>query len=1375
MGCVMFDAISRRFWRCLMILCLSVTALVSPSGRADALDGSDFFDLRLGPCVIYISTITDVEAYVFFVYSDAVAGGAYFSDGNIYFNHQAITAADISVCGITDVSHLVQTGASGDMATQSYMGFSFTGREDGVLYDYEYALVGATNTQVVSSRNVAPNDPPIVAEPADLIVASGADYRMEVTATDDDELSYIWRLVDTDGLEPQLVPGFSSPLMNMRAPVLAGGSENRRLVFEVDVSDGVNPAVVRDVAVTVNAPPVIYGYTNVSPVASGAVETLSVNATDASDTLAYTWTRIDTTGLPVTNETGAGTATYQFGAPVLAVGATARTLTYRVSVSDGVNPAVTQDISFLVVPPVNTAPTVDAGADATFRSGQNLPLSGNASDPDSGQTLTYTWTKNLASGTITGANQLTAAFADPDVSFGSPDLVYVLTLTVSDGVTSVSDSKTVTVTAKPNTLPTVNAGQDRIVTSGQLVTLDGRITDPDAGQTPSVFWSEQSFNAVRGLIANPFVVNATFTAPVLAYDADPMVLRFTLVSNDYAPDAANVTDDVQITVNPPVNTPPTADAGLDRRVGSGLTIGLEGSGSDADAIVSYLWTAPAGGGTFSNVASATSFYTAPKVAAGSPAREITLTLEVGDGYEKATSTMVVTVTPNAVPVVSAGADLTVVSGGQVSLNASATDADEADVAAMQYTWDAPEGLSFSFRSQSPMFTAPTLALNAPDAVFDLIVTGSDGTDSDSDAMQLTVTSKKNVAPVAAAQSSGAAVAGGAITLSAAGSTDADEGDVDSLEYVWTQTGGPGVLLMGSNTPEASFGLPTPLPTNAGGDLVFSVSVTDDDGASDTAEVVIELPDPPALVLTATASDDDVLSGDYVELNSTVTGADPESTLTYLWETDPDVMIDDPSQKDTYFYAPDLAASVEAEFVLTVTERNAKGDPIRTATSSVVVTIAPNAAPVIVVTGPTTAKEGDSVTLDASGSTDPEEREFGVYWVQTGGPTVIGRGQDQETTRLDILDDVKPIYAASKGPVLTFTAPTVPEGEAEVVLTFEARASDGNAASARAWTVTVTRAGVVEPEPEEPGTDDDEREKLIAETEAQVDQFVQTRMNNLIGTQPDLGSVFSGGDGTANVTVSSMGGQVDLATAPDQPVWLRLKGNWSTIGGAEGDYVLGAAGTHVLVGEGLALGIMAQVDHLRTVDGLAVAEGTGYLIGPYVVAKLPDQPLVVQGRLLYGASQNTFSPLGTFEDSFDATRLLAQLGVSGQIAKGDVVWKPSLQAAYAREQTDAYTDGAGNPIGAGDNAVAQVAVGVEVTFAVPVPSGAMTATLGLSDIWAGSVSGGPAAYEGHRGKVSFGVNRAFGSGAELSLTGSYDGLGADGYESLGLDLVFQHKF
>lgn len=296
-----------------------------------------------------------------------------------------------------------------------------------------------------------------------------------------------------------------------------------------------------------------------------------------------------------------------------------------------------------------------------------------------------------------------------------------------------------------------------------------------------------------------------------------------------------------------------------------------------------------------------------------------------------------------------------------------------------------------------------------------------------------------------------------------------------------------------------------------------------------------------------------------------------------------------------------------------------------------------------------------------------------------------------------------------------------------------------------------------------------------ETIAAVNDFAQTRINNLIALQPDLFSIIGGGDGAANLTVSSMGGQVDLSTAPDKNVWARLKGNWSTVDGSKGDYILGSAGTHVTLANGAVIGAMAQVDRMETKEGDATLKGTGFLVGPYVVAKLPDQPITMQGRLLYGKSSNEYSPLGTFVDRFDSTRMMAQLGVAGQIINGTTVWKPNLQAAFASEQTDAYTDGAGTDVAGTKTAVGQMAAGVDVTFALPAPTGGLNATLGLTNIWTNSIKGGSAAFEGNRARVSAGINREFAAGTSLSLTASYDGLGTNSYESIGLDLLFQHRF
>lgn len=716
---------------------------------------------------------------------------------------------------------------------------------------------------------------------------------------------------------------------------------------------------------------------------------------------------------------------------------------------------------------------------------------------------------------------------------------------------------------------------------------------------------------------------------------------------------------------------------------------------------------------------------------------------------------------NAAPTADAGVPQTVDSGDTVNLSGTAGDAD-GDT--LTYNWTAPTGIVLTGSDTlTPSFVAPTLALNAPDRTITATLTVSDGTVDVVDTVDIIIQSKKNAAPELEPSFT---KDGGSVTL-LANATDADG---DSLSYEWMQTSGPETALSGADEASATFTLPTIPWNNPPQTLVFEVQVTDENGATTTESVsVTATPSVRGDLAVEVGSDRNVRSGSFVDLTPLSLQTDGTSVLSFVWSSETVEIVNATSQ-DAFFIAPAVTVATPIVITLEVTESAGVMPSLaivpdapaeRTVTDSFTVTVVPDEETVINVVAPSSVIEGDEVVLDASGSSDGDDK-FMIVWTQTEGPDVLDETALVKAVKAaapaEVQADAMPVEGVFS-PVVNFVAPQVPEGETELALGFLVTVYTGREQRAsQEVTVTVKRAG-----------------PTAEETEAAINDFVQARMNSLIGMQPDLASIVSGGDGTANLTVSSMGGEVDLSTAPDQPYWLRIKGNWSTIAGAEGDYVLGAAGAHVKVNEGLALGVMAQVDHMKTVDGVSVIEGTGYLLGPYVVAKLPDQPLTVQGRLLYGMASNDYAPLGTFVDSFDSTRLLASVGVSGQIAKGDVIWKPSLQAAYAREETEAYTDGLGTAISAGTNAVAQVAAGLEVTFALPVPSGGLTATLGVSDIWSGSVQGPAAAFEGHRGKVSAGVNRSFASGAQLSLTTSYDGLGTKDYESIGLDLLFQHKF
>jgi len=304
---------------------------------------------------------------------------------------------------------------------------------------------------------------------------------------------------------------------------------------------------------------------------------------------------------------------------------------------------------------------------------------------------------------------------------------------------------------------------------------------------------------------------------------------------------------------------------------------------------------------------------------------------------------------------------------------------------------------------------------------------------------------------------------------------------------------------------------------------------------------------------------------------------------------------------------------------------------------------------------------------------------------------------------------------------------------------------------------------------------------IEETQELVVGYMQNRASQIIAAQPDLIGFISGtSTGSFNADVTQSKGTFDLATPGDQPVWATLQGSWSEFGTAESSYFFGAVGAHTQVSPDALVGIMFEFDKLTQTDGATSVKGDGYLVGPYFVAKLPNQSLFIEGRLLTGQTENQVSVEGAATETFDTQRTLASIKVAGQLNYGELVLTPNLMATHLRDEQDAFENTQGNTVAAQGIEVNSVEAGLNFAQPVSLSNRELMLTGGISGIWSSSKKTGigatnPADTESTRARISLGASHTLPNGVVLSAGSFYDGIGVNDYESYGLNLGVQMQF
>ena len=901
--------------------------------------------------------------------------------------------------------------------------------------------------------------------------------------------TYSWVSVDTDAdCDPAPSHPTSGVRVSFTAEDLAPGAADVTYCFfmKIDQDNGDGSPWV-PVKVTVShsvAPPAA----NKPPVANAGAD-VEVNSgttavpldgrgsmDDDGSITTYAWARTGgTTGASGTliNE---GEAQASFTPNTVAAGAADATHVFTLTVTDDDRDSDTDTVTITV----NAPPLALPGDPQTVPSGETIVFDGSGS-LDGGARIvggngTYSWTRTGGTGdstkTWTGENTAMLSVTPTDaVATQANAVTHIFTLTVTDN-DGASHSDTVTLTVEePIANPTAvidgaAALEVRRGAGGTLVGNTGSIVDRRRSHS-AYGWARTggSGSASSLTLGSPDMAQTTFTTapgtPLPGKNDETHEITLTVTDDEGDTGTALVTVSVM--------APPRANAGPDQpTVASGATVQLDGSGSEVGSgrTREYAWTRASGtaggtGGTvtLSNLAAAQPTFTAPTLNSGDNNVNYVFTLTVTDnnGFASVADTVMITVVapdapPNAAPIADAGAAQRLVTGGLVTLDGSGSR--DPDGTGVTYSWmratgadrgtGAPVTLSSGSIAAQRTFTAVTPDAGADDETYGFTLTV---TDDDNATHDDTVTITVNAPPKADAGLDQTVAPNVLVNLDGRGSSDT----TGTYEYAWARSSGEDrgtagdVRLTGANTATPTFTSIVLDPGAPDVDYGFTLTVTDADDETATAMVKIRVT-PGNLPPVANAGPDQtVASGTIVTLDGG-RSTDPEGTeVTYSWMrangdaggTGVDVTLSNRTAEQPTFTAPTLAVggtNVTYIFTLFVTdEAGVASDHPDTVMITVTAPTAGANMPPVANAGPDQLDivSGATVTLDGRGSTAASDsnRIDAYAWELTGG-----------TVEADA-----PTLSDKTAERPTFTAPTLMEGDPDVIYIYTLTVTDNKGA------------------------------------------------------------------------------------------------------------------------------------------------------------------------------------------------------------------------------------------------------------------------------------------------------------------------------------------
>ncbi len=266
----------------------------------------------------------------------------------------------------------------------------------------------------------------------------------------------------------------------------------------------------------------------------------------------------------------------------------------------------------------------------------------------------------------------------------------------------------------------------------------------------------------------------------------------------------------------------------------------------------------------------------------------------------------------------------------------------------------------------------------------------------------------NTAPVANAGSDQAVETNNLATLDGSSSSD---GDGDVLTYSWSidsQPGGASVTLSDDTVASPTF---TP---DLDGIYLFNLIVNDGtvDSSSDSVTLTASLNGSNHAPVADASSDQAVETGSLTTLDGSSSSDEDGDPLTYAWTIDSQPGGAAATLSDDTVVSPTFTPGLDGTYVFSLVVNDGIIDSSSDSVT-VIASTSSNSAPVADAGDDGMATAGDPITLDGSGSSDPDSDEITYSWTITFKP-----GGDENLATLDNPTSVNPTlntYRRETGP------------------------------------------------------------------------------------------------------------------------------------------------------------------------------------------------------------------------------------------------------------------------------------------------------------------------------------------------------------------------